>query len=93
MSRLLGLAFLLAATAPVLAQTSNSGAGIGPSQQVAQPRAETPALKNVPALRPTPMLATVPALAATAALPSVPALPATATLDHVDALPATALEP
>ena len=28
-------------------QTTNSGAGIGPSQQVAQPRAETPAIKNV----------------------------------------------
>ena len=47
MRRLLGLVLLLAATAPALAQTSNSGADIGPSQQVAQPRAETPALKNV----------------------------------------------
>jgi len=49
MRRLLGLLSLLAATgtAPVLAQTSNSGVGIGPSQEVAQPRAETQALKNV----------------------------------------------
>ena len=45
----LALASLLAATAtvPALAQTSNSGAGIGSSQQVAQPRAETQAIKNV----------------------------------------------
>jgi len=49
MRRLLGLLSLLAATgtAPVLAQTSNSGVGIGPSREVAQPRAETQALKNV----------------------------------------------
>lgn len=45
----LALASLLAvaATVPALAQTSNSGAGIGPSQQVAQPRAETQGIKNV----------------------------------------------
>jgi len=49
MRRLLGLVSLLAAigTTPGLAQTSNSGAGIGPSQEVAQPRAERQALKNV----------------------------------------------
>lgn len=47
MSRLLGLAFLLAAAAPAMAQTSNTGVNTGPNQGAAQPRAETPALKNV----------------------------------------------
>ena len=47
MRRLLGLAFLLAATAPALAQTSSTGVDTGPNQPVSQPRAETQGLKDV----------------------------------------------